>query len=99
VTPITRMPAARAALTPAGASSSTTHSAGASPRPRAAARKTSGNGLLRSNSVPDTTQPKSSGVKPAAPRFASIWRQSEAGGACGGLAGGRAGLATTGGTA
>ena len=57
-TPKTRMPAARAAATPAGASSMTTQLLGSAPRALAAARNASGAGLSRSNASAVTTASK-----------------------------------------
>src|SRR5687767_11687875 len=67
VTPITRMPALRAACTPTSASSKTRHSAVRSPSPSAARRYTSGFGLPQRTSSAATTTSKRS-RSPSSPR-------------------------------
>lgn len=54
------MPAARAARTPRSESSTTTHACGATPSRLAASRNTSGAGLPRATSTPDTIVANSS---------------------------------------
>mmetsp|Transcript_12712 Transcript_12712/g.38325 ORF Transcript_12712/g.38325 Transcript_12712/m.38325 type:complete len:214 (-) Transcript_12712:258-899(-) len=69
-TATTRMPAAAAAWTPVGASSTTRQSPGATPSARAAARNTSGAGLPLSTSSPHTTAWKAScSSAPAGPEI------------------------------
>ena len=64
------MPAALAAATPAGASSNTTHAAGAAPSLRAAARYPSGSGLPTVTS-PAVTTTENSGRTPSSVRVSS----------------------------
>ena len=73
------MPAARAAVTPVGESSSATHPAGGAPSARATARKTSGAGLGCATSSPTTTASKARlRPAPASARSTNARRELEA---------------------
>src|ERR1700733_596970 len=71
-TPTQYIPAAFAAATPAGASSNTTHAAGAVPSLRAAARSPSGSGLPTVTS-PAVTTTENSSCTPSSSRVCSAY--------------------------